>query len=160
MPRSVTLRFCEDAGVAKATAAMSERRRLSASRPLPSKVHESLCVRRFGLAGNIRAGFHELNDGVGELRGPGFSAYIASEFVLGAIDLFQTIVNLVGGVVFAEMAQHQLGGADDRGRVGQIFAGDVRRRSVHRFEDGAADRPDWRWARTPVRRRTRRRDRK
>ena len=48
-------------------------------RALPGFIN--LRVRRFGLLGNVRAGFHELDDGIGELRGPGFAAHIASQFV-------------------------------------------------------------------------------
>src|SRR6478609_3574627 len=106
VPKSVTLRFCEVAGGAKATAAMRSQTAFG-PKPLPEFI--KLRVRRFGLLGNVRAGCHELNNRIGELRGPGFSAHIASPFVFGAIDLFQAVVNHVGRVVFTEVSQHQLG---------------------------------------------------
>src|SRR6185312_15563499 len=110
VPKSVTLRFCEDAGAARAMAAMRSQTAFG-RRPLPGFIN--LRVRRFGLLGNVRAGCHELNNRIGKLRGPGFAAYIASPFVFGAINLFQAIVNHVGCMMFAQVTQHQLGGADD-----------------------------------------------
>ncbi len=101
-------RVCEYAGRGQADCP-NQQQKIDFSRQL---LHESaptiinLRVRRLGLGGNVCARFHELNNGVGKLRGPGFSAYVASELVFGAIDLFQPIMNLVRRMVFAEMAQH------------------------------------------------------
>ena len=45
--------------------------------------------------------------------------------------------NVVGGVLFAEVAQHQNAGAQHRRRVGDVLACNVGRRAVYGFEDGA-----------------------
>ena len=46
------------------------------------------------------------------------------------------LANALRFVLHAEILQHLDGGEDHRGGVGDVLAGDVRRRAVYRFEDG------------------------
>ena len=66
VPKSVTLRFCEECGRGKGDGRNEEQ---DGFRPQTFARHGfiNLRVRRFGLPGNVRAGFHELNNGIGEL---------------------------------------------------------------------------------------------
>src|ERR1035437_7602787 len=85
--------------------------------------------------GSLR--FHRLNNGVGEFRGAGSAAHVAGQLAAVAVDLVDGVADLQGGVVLAEMAQHQQRRSQNSGRVGDISSGNVGCGTVHRFKDGA-----------------------
>jgi len=69
----------------------------------------------------------------------GCAADIAGEgFALG-VDGFESLLHLVRRGVLVQVAQHQDGRLQQRGGVGDVFAGNVGGRAVHRLEDGAID---------------------
>src|SRR5208282_2666744 len=55
------------------------------------------------------------------------------------VDRLQGLVDLVGGGGFVQVAQHQHRGLQQSGGVGNILAGNIRSRSMHRLEDGALE---------------------
>ena len=80
---------------------------------------------------------HRRQHGVGKLRGAGRAAHVAGERLALGVDRFQSALHLVGGGRLVQVAQHQDRRLQQRRGVGHVLAGDVRRRAVHRLEDGA-----------------------
>ena len=77
-----------------------------------------------------------LHDGLGEITGGRGAAQVAGAdivLVQYGIDRLPQVPCLVDE---ADVVQHQAGGEQQRGRVGEALARDIRRRAVHRFEDG------------------------
>src|SRR5208283_1559869 len=55
--------------------------------------------------------FDRLNNRVGEFRGAGDAADIPGEFAAVSVDLVDGVADLQGGIVLAQMAQHEQSGA-------------------------------------------------
>src|ERR1019366_1356571 len=72
-----------------------------------------------------------------ELRGARGAAHVARQFAAVAVNLVDGVADLEGGVVLAEMAQHQQRGSQNSGGIRDISSGDVGCGTVHRFKDGA-----------------------
>src|SRR5208337_2046371 len=64
-------------------------------------------------------------------------AQVAREMLVFTEHLLNGRADMVGRILLAQMSQHQNTGAQHRGRVGNVFAGDVGSRAVYRFENGA-----------------------
>src|SRR4029077_13505402 len=101
------------------------------------KTFMNLRVRGFGLARNVCGGLHKFDDRIRKLRSSRLTANVASGSVFGAIDLFESVMNLISGLMFAQMSEHQLSRADYSSRVCHVLARNVGCRAVDGFEDGA-----------------------
>src|SRR5579875_244841 len=89
--------------------------------------------RRLGRGNGVQSFDH----GIGKFRGPGGAADVAGEVLPFAVDFLNRQANVVGGVLLAEVAQHENARAQHRRGIGEIFTGDVGRGAVYSFEDGA-----------------------
>ena len=95
----------------------------------------SLRLRWFSGGTTLR--FHSLNDRVSEFRCAGLAADIPCKFATVAINLIDGIAYLQSGVMLAEMAQHQQGGSQHCGGIGDISSGDVGCGTMDSFKNGA-----------------------
>ncbi len=82
---------------------------------------------------------HGGEDGVGELGSAGGTADVAGKRLAFGVDGFERLLNLVCRGLFVEVVQHQDGGLQQGGRVGEVLAGNVGRGAVDGLEDGAFD---------------------
>src|ERR1700722_6093680 len=81
--------------------------------------------------------FHFLDHRVGELRGSGLAANVAGQLLAMAVDFFEGIANLSGGLELAEMAQHEQRRSQQGGWIGEIFSRDIGSRAVDGLKNSA-----------------------
>ena len=80
---------------------------------------------------------HFLDDRIGKFRCFSGAAEVARAYFSFGINVEHSFLHTVGSGFFTDMVQHQDSRHQQRGRVSDALAGDVRRGAMHRFKDRA-----------------------